>query len=722
MPRLRLVIDKPSPDLWSASSREVMVSATSNLSKLEWAYRVADGGCWNGKAEIVLPDGGYAWTRLVEQGATGLAWIYWDRDEGDASALDEETDLLWFGIAEDAEAARGGNTVELRLRGAGRFLKQFTYTGDHEAESIHAIADAAIQAVIDEGDSPITALDTDNAGALLRKVSISFENATLDVVLKKLADLAGGPTEVAWGVRPSADSDNFGTAYLKLWTGHLYEKDASVDRTAASVDQAQLYAYDISAKNSDIYNHITVIGDEIDGDPNDTGRTFYEAVATSPESIVQFGLRKKVVRESSLTNDGQCALLAAGIAASLGARRIMGSVKLFDAMSGYATLGGATDKANNIVTRLKNPAKILIVRDKDKPYIAWGDSQTIYSAERNASTARFSTIDTANGPTGADIVIQDPKTLAVGNKRLYELTRTQTSVAYSTTGPYIMEVEGRLSMFYYPSGGNWKLGIGYKNTGGAWVSFGLSAATRTAAQLAAEHTVALEVRYASASNMTLAAYWSNGTTTTQMLTGTLAYASLYGTGTPQKIIVNGMAWNGSAPAPAGDCSGADYSQVIIWRDWDETGANTTTTFLDAHANETAPFKHWADLVLMTNAGLTDASTPPNGWVRYAFGNATLDGEYIWAPSYSGSESVFEAGTAFSRRNYSWQLGDGDNARPLGTHIELRPLQARFKHSGDASPLQIEISAESSSRKASDTIEELIERVTEAEENARKGDK
>ncbi len=721
MPRVRLVIDRPTTDLWSDSTRRSMLNLTANLSDLEWSYRVADGGCWAGKAEFTLPEDGFAWKRLVEQGASGLAWIYHDRSEDDASEIDEDTDLLWFGIAEDAIASRGGNAVELKLRGAGQFLKQYTYTATHKAESIHTIADAAIQAVIDEGESPITAMDTDNAGVLQKKVSVEFENDPLDRVLKTLADLAGGPAMVAWGVRPSSASSSFGTAYLKLNTGHLYEKDNSASRDIFTVDQAQIYDYELEARNSDIRNHIVVIGDQIENDHRDDNKDFYTAEVESGDSIEQFGRRKKVVRDSSLKTDGQCALLAAGTCKNLAARRIAAKARFTLAMNGNLTEGGATDKAKSLLYHLKNAGRLVVIRDKDKAFSAFGDSRNVLSITRNASTARYATIDTSNGPTDSDEVIQDPASLAASDKRLYEFTRIQTGTT-STSSPatlYIAEIEDRLGVAWYASGANWKMLLAKRDNTGTWGVIGTSSVTVTTAKIQAEHTVALEVRYNAVGSITVAGYFSDGTTTTQMISSTVTLATLYGMGTPRTLYVNATA-SSAGPAPAGDCAAADYSQVLVWKDWDETGGNTTATFLDAHANESAPFQRWGDLVLMTNASDRDSSSPANAWVRYAFGNSTLDGEYAWTPSYDGGEVAWEDSTDFSHRKHTWRLGTGSSALPFGTHLEIVAMRAKVKHTGADSPLQITLTGEAGTRLTPDVFEDIIDRVTIAEGNQRKG--
>lgn len=710
MPRIRLVIDEPTSDLWDDAERRAMLSASANLVDLRWEYRVAEGGCWGARATLDLPAGSYVRQRLVDQGKAGLAWICWDRDETTA-APDEETDLLWFGLVEDAATARAGDLVEIELRGAGEFLRDTLYTGTHKGVSIHDIADAIFDAAIADAQNPITAKDTDNAGALLRKVSIEFTRERADKALQKLAALAGGPAMVCWGTRPSAASSAFGTGYFQLYAGHLYEKDASVDRRAFSVDRSQIIDYESNAKSSEVINHVTVVGGEIEGDPLSDTREFYSGVAYSQASINRYGLRKKTIYDTSLSSDGQCALVASGKCRDSASRRIEARAEIVDEMSNRIVTG-APKYYGLVQTAAKWPARIVTLRDQARSFRAWGDSQKVYRALRDASTARYSTVETANGPTGADIVIQDPKTLASGNKRLYEITRVQTDAAYTTTGPYIMEVDERLSLFYFPSAGAWKLGIGYKNIGGTWTSFGLSTATRSNAQIGAEHTVALEVAYQSGTLMGLAAYWGDGTTTTQMLTGTLAYSSIYGTGTPTRILLNGMGSSGGAPAPAGDCSGADYSQLLVWRAW----SGTTASFLNAHRNQTAPFQRWGDLVLMANPAITNGTS---AWVRYAFGNATLAGEYAWTPGNAGASSLFATGSAFSRRNYAWMLGDEEHSATMGTHYEVAMEKVRCDFGGRDAPLRIKITGAGATPLASEQTADLAKRIDEAQENATK---
>jgi len=717
MVRISLAIDHPTTDLWSAAQRRSMITASSNLVSLKWEYRIAEGGLWTASAALRLPPGSYARKRLVEQGRHGLAWIYWDRDSAEA-VPDEETDLLWFGIAEDAKRGRGGSDViEIALRGAGEFLKNTLYTGKHEGESIHAIADAIFDAAIADTGNPITAKDTDDSGILKRLVSIEFKHTPADRALKKLAELAGGPARVAWGVRPSDDGDDFGIGYMKLYAGHLYEKDTGVDRQVFTVDRSQILEYSTEAKSSGIENHIQVIGDATKTDPLDPNKQFHSGEAYSQDSIDQHGLRKSVVYDSSLETDGQCALVAAGICRDMASRQIDAEVEFVDHMRGNLidTVGGVKKYFGMVPTTAKYPARLLIVRDQARDYRAWGDSQDVYRAIRNASTPRYSTIDTDNAPTGANLPIQDPVTLTSGDKRLYVFKRAQTGTTYTTSGLYIMEIKNRVGLLYAPSGGNWLLVIAYRNAAGTWGTFAASTATRSTAQISAEHTVALEVKYDSATNMRLAAYWGDGTTVTQMVNGTLAYTSMYSTGTPTRILVNGLVSSSGSPSPAGDCASSDTSLVEIWKSWDDTA---TATFLATHDNETPPFKRWGDLVLLASPSLRNVAG--NAWVRYAFGTATLAGEYTWTPQAAGSESLFTPGTAFTRRNYSWMLGSGSHEAALGTHLEIVPERMTCEWHGIDAPLLIKARGSGGSKRASEIMEDLSGLIGDALENASKG--
>ena len=723
MAQLRLVVDRPTSDLWDDAERRAMLSAGGSISLLEWENRIAEGGLWQGKAKVRVLEDGPSWDRLVRGGATGLAWIYWDRDLSAADGLDEETDLLWFGVAEDARVSRDGNEVALRLRGAGQFLKQSTYTGDHEAESIHDIADAVLDSMIPVGsggtgldDTPVKAKDTDDAGTLSRKVSIAFDHTPVSRALKQLAALAGGPSRVAWGVRPATASSSFGVGYMKLWAGHLYEKEASTDRRMFTLERGQVASYHVEARNSDVRNVVTVIGDELGLDPDDTAREFHSATAECEESIKLYGRRAATIRDSSLQTDGQCALVAAGECQASASRRVRAKVKALVRMTDVVTVG-ASSVYGLVQTALKVPAKVVTVRDRNRPLRFWGDSQQVYHAERDASTARYLEVETASGPTGADLVIQDPATLGSGDKRLYEVTRVQTDNNYSTTGLYILEVDERLGLFYFPSGGAWKLGIGYKNSGGTWVSFGVSAATRSNAQIAAEHTVALEVAYQSGTNMGLAAYWGDGTTTTQMLTGALAYSSIYSTGTPSRILLNGMGSAGAAPLPAGDCSGADYSQLLVWRAW----SGATATFLNNHGNQGPPFKRLGDLVLATNFGLTEGgAATDSGQARYAFGQTTRPRGWDAEPKNAGATSQFEDAATFTRRNHAWACGDDLAPAEYGTHLDLLPMRARFGYRGPDAPLSVKLEGEGGTRPASEAILLAAEAAAATEEITRKG--
>jgi hypothetical protein len=717
MPRCRLVIDEPTTNLWSGSARRAMLSLSSSLSDLSWSYRTAEGGAWDGKASFKLTPGTRAYERLVDRGESGLAWVYWDRDEDAADGLDEETDLLWFGVAEDVEADRAGGLVSVKLRGAGSFLGEAEYSGTHEGDSIYTVVTAIFQSMIDAGDNPVTAQSVTNEGAMKRKVTVEFKNTKVSKALKELAKLAGGTARCCWGIRPRSSSDNFGEAYFALWAGHLWEKYTTTDRNAFSIDRAQLLTYTLAAKNSDVYNSITVVGGEIEGDPNDTARTFYTATVESDDSITRYGRRARVERDGGLKTDGQCAVAAAGICKAESTRAISVNLEYLDSLSNGVTFGG---KNRGLVHDLRDGGKLLLVRDQFRQVENWGDSLAAYHAERDTGTARYSYIDLSSQPTGDDEVLIDPHSLTSGEKRLYEFTLSFTGTSYSTSGLYLMELQDRLGLFYLPSGGNWKLAVAYKTTGGTWTALGTSAATRTSAQISAEHTIALEVRYQTAAVADVNAYWSDGTTTTLLVNTSITLANLNSTGTPARITVNGLNAGSGAPVPAGDCGSADYSQVVVWRDWDESGSNTTTTFLDAHANETPPYKHWADLVLMTNAGLTDSNG--YGYVRYALGNTSRPSGYDWIPGNAGSASQFEASAEFYRRNHTWLCGDQAAPVEWGSHLEVLPLKVKVEYAGDASPLNVSIDGDGATRPATEVFGKLAEKIAAAEENQRKGEK
>jgi len=721
MANIRLVIDAPVRDLWTDASRKVLLSTSAGLMDLEFNYRVAAGGVWGGSAKIILTENGEAWRRLVEGGAAGVAWIYHDRDLDDCTAFDDATDLLWFGVVDSATAERGGDIVTLRLRGAGEFLKDFRYTGVHEGETIGSIASTVAQSMIDAGDTPVKSKDIDTLGASSRKVSVEFKDEPINKVMKALVELAGGESFFSYGVKPAATASSYGTLYFKAWTGHLWEKSGSADRAIASVDKSQLISHTIDSSASGVFNDIKVVGEEIEGDPADTSRVFYTGTAASEESIALYGRRKKTVSESGLRNDGQCLIAAASKARALCSRELKVKTTLFDSLSGLVTANeGGTLKYYSPLYYLKNGGKLLVVRDKPKDYRAWGDSKSIYAATRNATTARYSVIDTGNGPTGADIVNFDPHTMSsTSDRRLVEWTRRQVSTT-ATSSPatlYIGEVENRLSIAWYASGGAWKLLIAKRDNTGTWGPAAVSAGTVTTAKIQAEHTVALEYYWVSSGTIQVAGHFSDGTTVTTMIAGTnISLSTLYSTGSTDKIVLNGLALNAGV-APAGDASSADYSQVLVWKSW----SGTTASFLGGHQNTTPPFKRYGGLVLMTNAGLRDSNDA--AFVRYAFGNGTLDGEYAWTTSAVSSESEFQDDSAdFTRRNYDYQLGTRVNQRALGTHLEVYPEKIKVTHNGSTAPLLVEVQGFGGLMSASEAIEEVNDRVTEASKNAEKGSK
>lgn len=729
MTRLRLAIDLPTADLWSDSARRSMLNVSENLSKLEWEYRPAKGGAWKGRAVAKLLEDGPAWDRLVRGGASGLAWIYWDRDPNAADGLDESTDLLWFGLAEDAAVDRDGSTVSFNLRGAGEFLKRSIYTGTHRGESIHDIADAIFDSMIptDSGgtgadDNPVKAKDTDNVGGLLRKVSIDFDAAKVDRCLSQLAALAGGPSRVAWGVRPGATSSAFGVAYFKAITGDLYEKEASLDRRMFSIAAGELRGYSVEAKNSDVENVVTVIGDELELDPDQTARRFYSATSICQESVELYGRRATIVRESSLQTDGQCALVAAGECQARASRKVLAKVDASIVLANRVTVGPSS-RLGLIQTALKSAGKLVTVRDRQRPLRFWGDSRKAYHAERDASTARYLDVDTSSGPTGSDLVVQDVHNLVANDQRLYVLKGARGSVAYTSQGLDVFEIEKRHLLLWSetsPASGVWRLVIGKRNAAGSWVSLVTSGGTtRTTAQLLAAHTLALEIKYSSAANYTATAYWSDGGTVTQMATATEAKANVSTTGTPAHLLVNGGASGVGVltPTVAGDCGSADYGVLEVWRDWSGTAA----AFLATHDNEPAPFKRFGDLVLHTNFGITaDGTATGAAQVRYAFGQATRPFGFDATPINAAASSQFEDVTTLLRRNYAWALGDDLAPAEYGTHLGIIPTRARVRYSGADLPVLLALEGEGGTRPASEYVQSAAEAAAKTEEITRKG--
>jgi len=715
MSSIHLAIDYPQTDLWVSTERRQMLHAGPPLAKLRWQYRITDGGLWSGSATVKIPSDTEAYERLVSRGAAANAWIYWDRDESDATALDETTDLIWFGVAEDAQADRTGQEVTLRLRGAGQYLKDSLYTGTHEGETLGTIAAAVLDAVVADTHIPVTTRDVDAGGVMARKVTLDFDNTPADRVLKRLAELAGGPSRVLWGVEPGATSDNYGQAFFRLWGGHSYEKDSSIAPTVYTIGRDQVVTYRVEALNSDIRNSVTVIGDVIDDPTPGSARTFYVGTATSRDSIDQFGMRRQILTDSSLKNDGVCAIKAAGIVKEKAARKLKADLKAEIDLDAGAT--EATKAKGVIQSTLARPSALLLVRDTDKTIRRWGDSQTAYRATRNTTTAAYSFLEFINAPTGSDAPTQDPTPgLSSGDKRLYVAKMAFGSTAYSSQGLSVMELLKRYVVLWVPSAGKWKLAVGWRNTSGTWAVLATSSTLITSAQLLSEHATALEVSYLSGTQHTVRSLWSDGTNAYQMTSNTVTNANLNTEGSAKFLNINAVAsaTGSTAPAFPGDCGTADYSAVEIYRDW----SGNAQDFIKLHATEHAPWQRHGDLVCLANPAMTDSSTG-YGWMRYAWGNATLDGEYKWRLQGDAADSRFGEVTNFTRRNYAWRLGLGADSAPYGTHLELQPMSATCEFSGHGSRVVTSIKGNVGLKPASTAIDELASRIQDVEENTRK---
>lgn len=718
MPLLRLTIDQHTSELWDSSKRRVLAAISSGIQRLEWTYRIAEGGFWGGTVVCKLNPDGKPYDDLVRRGLSGVARIYWIRDETDADAFEDEAELLWFGIAEDAKTKRNDSLVELKLRGVGQFLKSILVTKDFTGKKLGEAVKAVLDDVIAADGSPVTAKDVDLGGVAQRRVSLEFDRVPADRVLRELADHAGGPSRVAWGVRSDADSDDMGTAYFKLWAGHLYEKDVTVERRIYTVPGSAVIKRQVSTVSSDIVNSVTVLGAEIDQRIQRSGKRFYEATVEAKDSINRFGRREKFIEDSGLRSDGQCALLAASVVKERGNRRMEIDAEALIELKDRSTADG--EHFGVLQRTIKWPGTITLIRDSDKPYIPWGDSQEVYHATRQTGSKNFLTIDTSAAPTGTDEPLFDLTTgLTSGAKRLYLMLCRRPSTATPLININVIELDQGIGAGWTVAGANWRLTIYKRNTSGNWVSVATSTAFTTA-QLAEERTVAIRVEYVSSTQFKVYAYqYRTGTGTVGIIPATtITHSTIYASAGQSRIYLNAM---GSTAADTfyaaanGDSQEVEIGYFAVLKDW--TG--TVTSLMDDIALKQFPFKLYPNLALLTNFGQQKAG---KGMVRYAFGQSTREIGFDAEATGSGSNSQFEERTAAftSFRTHSWLLGNDLASRALGTQLELLPFKATVKYGGPSAPLRVRISGESGSRLATDAISAISESVAKAQENQRNG--
>ena len=264
------------------------------------------------------------------------AWIWFDRP----SSTVDETDLLWFGSVESIDTVDDydfansgiGRPVKITMRGAGRFLEDAIYTGNFENSSLATIAETVADSIVETVDAdrlfPLYSRAVTTGGTLARKISTEYKAKSIASILKELQIIAGGGGRAIWGVEPKDDADQLGQIYLRFWTGHLYERQGSDELRSWDFDASQVIKFEANANATGIVNSCKVVGSERPGEPLATEneglpeKVYHEATIESPDSIAKFGKRVKVEEDSSLTSNGQCAMVAAGIVKSSCSRTV----------------------------------------------------------------------------------------------------------------------------------------------------------------------------------------------------------------------------------------------------------------------------------------------------------------------------------------------------------------------------------------------------------------
>jgi hypothetical protein len=716
MPLLRLTVDQHTSELWNSSKRRLLAAVSSGIRKLEWSYRVAEGGQWDGVVVCKLNPDGKPYDDLVRRGLSGVARIWWVRDETDSTAVDDEAELLWMGLAEDAKVVTDSSLVELKLRGVGQFLETVLITRDFSGRKLGLAVQDVMDDIIAATGSPVTAKDVDLGGVASRRVSLEYDRTPADRVLRELAELAGGPGRVCWGIRTDTDSADMGTGYFKLWTGHLWEKDSGTEDRIFSIPGQWVRRHKTSTISSDIVNAVTVVGAEIKQRQVEADRRFYEASVEAADSVKRFGRREKFLEDSGLRSDGQCALVAAAMVKERGNRRMEVDLELQVPLKDRLTASG---EYHGLLQRtLKWPGTLTVVRDEEATRIPWGDTQNVYHAVRATGAKNYLSIDVGSAPTGSDAPLFD-LTAALGStdKRLYLLLNKRPTLTAPLVGVNVIELEGALGAAWVQAGANWRLAILKKDASGTWVSVGTSTAF-TAAQLAEEHTIGIVVEYQSATQFKVSAYlYRVATGTTNIFAATnIAHSTIWGSSGQTRIYVNAAGSTGIDTFPAGaygDSQELELGYLAVLRDW----SGTVTALMDDIALQAFPFRRYGDLVLHTNFGQTKAG---KGLVRYAYGQTTRTIGFDADPKGNSSESVIQEETsAFtSFRSYSWLLGNELASRVMGTHLELLPFKGTVRYGGPEAPLRVRLSGETGSRLATEAIRGLGESIAKAQENQR----
>lgn len=725
MADLRLVIDAPTANLWDSNQRRAMYFGHRSVKSLKWRYRPSQGGAWDGKAKIHCPAGTPMYERMVEEGAAGLAWIYWNR-AADIDDLDDRWDLLWMGMAEDPKVSREGDELELKLRGAGRWLKDYDFTGEFSSVTIRDAVTTVLQDLIDRGDTPITSLAVENDGILQRRVSVKFDRKSVDRVLKKLAELAGGPSMVSWGVRPSSSAATYAEAYFGLWSGHLWEKDSNVQTEVWGIGRSRLIGFDVDGQSSDIVNEVEVVGAEIEQDEEVTDRLYYSGLARSSDSIQRFGLRRDVIEDSSLRTAGQCAMVAAGKVKATCSRRIDAQIKAREPLAGFNQGGDTNEKPEGLLqTALRNGQRLLVVRDQTRPYRSWGDTRHVYAAIRHASNPSALRFDLTSAPKALDTAVVSDLLAGVTSvsQRLYVLKGKILSTTKSFAGLNVLELDRWFAVIWKETSsgsGLWYLEVLYRNTSNNWVFLATGGTTKTTAELQAEHTVALVVEDGGGSFIGVQTYFCDGINPAVSMCPWTAIlqTSLSTTGTQDRLYLNAAGSTGvDAISVPGDCPSSQYASIEVYREW---GNGSVMSFLDLHANEPAPFKLYGDLVLHANFAIhkNPANPATRTWVRYAYGQADRPGGYDAIPIGLSTNSFISPDGTCTPRGYSWLLGTQRNPAAYGTHLEILPVSVDCEWLGPHADIDLRIKGTGATRAVSVAAEELAGRIKEMNENQR----
>jgi len=740
MTRLRLDIDLPRSLLWQKTeARQTLISAGGNsLLELNLQTKPTTGGLWSGKARIKIARDSPAWRTLVEDGVSGVAWVYWERDESVAANHEKDTDLLWLGVA-DGASSEGGDSevVTVSLKGAGEFLKDSTYTGTHTNATIASIATAIYLQLTNSTLSPVDFYDVETTGVMAKKITTDWDNAPVDRCLKELAAYAGGSGQAIWGIEPSTSANVFGRAYFRLWRGHAWEKLTATDGRSFSLDKSEATKLDVRANSKGIINSVTVIGKERSYSTADA-KAFYEATSKNTESANRHGLRRSIIVDSALDSEGLCALKAEAVVRSRANRGISARAAAQVELENNTTVTG---KAENIVSsQIMRPGAVTSVRDGN-PGLVWGDSKRVYCATRNTAGGQagsFLHIDVSNAPAveglnGTAPILDINGGLVDGEKRLYvcRMKRPTVVAGAQTQGLNCFELDRRHGLLWVNTGGatgsasTWRLGIGRHN-GTEWLPMlPLDGATATTAQISSEHIIALELSYYSATQYRAKSWFSydpDPVVLGVMMEDNIENYVTVNSGGGDAIFLNALLTNGTDPALKGDCFSADYGGFEIYRTWQKSDDTdiATNSFIQNIWDGVPARRLGQDVVMQLQPGLIDDQTSAGlGWVRYAYGQTTRPGGFDARTRGATTHSAWNENTTMAWPAYSWACGSQLAPTVYGSHTEIMASSASIDWKGDESPLSLNITGAGGIKPATDEIEAVADAVDASDENERK---